>query len=177
MNWLSLRNNRLNFRKITDHFRGLYRVKPNVIEKNRMAPTCNRLDLETLGNLPIILPKNLPERWYQYGTLCCGLDVNKLWGCNFLSLIVPSIALKMMSTISLPWIPRWVRDFWIVMLWLEWVDRLNWWTYSEVNLKFLVVVLRWVMAHWGLLLRPPLMIMKISWHCVFFWANSSRKMA
>ena len=27
--------------------------------------TCNRLDLETLGSQPIIMPKNLPEHWVE----------------------------------------------------------------------------------------------------------------
>jgi hypothetical protein len=47
-------------RKITDHFRGIYRIYPNLIKENRRMSTCNRLDLETLGSQPI-MPNNLPD--------------------------------------------------------------------------------------------------------------------
>ena len=33
------------YRKITDHFRGIYRIYPNLIKENRRMSTCNRLDL------------------------------------------------------------------------------------------------------------------------------------
>ena len=46
-------------RKITDHLRGIYRIYPNLIKKNRRLSTYNRLDLQTLGSQPV-LPKNLP---------------------------------------------------------------------------------------------------------------------
>jgi hypothetical protein len=53
MNRLSLRNNRWefkDFRKITDGFRGVYRIDPNSRKKKRgEEPTRNRLHLETLG--------------------------------------------------------------------------------------------------------------------------------
>jgi hypothetical protein len=45
-------------RKITDHFRGIYRIYFNLIKENRRMSTCNRLDLQTLGSQPI-MPKNL----------------------------------------------------------------------------------------------------------------------
>ena len=50
------------YRKITDHFRGIYRIYPNLIKENRRMWTCNRLDLQTLGFQPV-MPKNLPEHW------------------------------------------------------------------------------------------------------------------
>ena len=33
-------------RKITDHFRGIYRIYPNLMKENRRVWTCNRLDLQ-----------------------------------------------------------------------------------------------------------------------------------
>ena len=49
-------------RKITDHFRGIYGIYPNLIQENWRMSTCNRLDLQTLGSQPAI-PKNLPDHW------------------------------------------------------------------------------------------------------------------
>ena len=49
-------------KKITDHFRGIYKTYPNLIKENRRMSTCNRLDLQTLGSQPIML-KNLPNHW------------------------------------------------------------------------------------------------------------------
>ena len=49
-------------RKITDHFRGIYRIYPNLIKENRRMSTCNRLDLQTLGS-QLVMPKNLPDHW------------------------------------------------------------------------------------------------------------------
>ena len=37
-------------RKFTYHLRGIYRIYPNLIMKNRRMSTCNRLDLQTLGS-------------------------------------------------------------------------------------------------------------------------------
>ena len=51
-------------RKITDHFRGIYSVYPNLIKKNRRMPTCNRLDLQTLGSQPI-MSNNLPDHCFR----------------------------------------------------------------------------------------------------------------
>ena len=47
-------------RKITDRFRGIYRVYPNLIKKNQRRSTCNWLDLQALGSQPV-MPKNLPN--------------------------------------------------------------------------------------------------------------------
>jgi hypothetical protein len=47
-------------RKVTDHFREIDRIYSNLIMENRRMPTCNRLDLQTLGSQPI-MPKNLPD--------------------------------------------------------------------------------------------------------------------
>ena len=54
--------------EITDHFRGIYRIYPILIKENRSMPTCNRLDLQTLGSQPI-MPSNLPDHWCIYLTL------------------------------------------------------------------------------------------------------------
>ena len=37
------------YRKITDPFRGIFRIYHKLIQKNRKTTTCNRLDMETLG--------------------------------------------------------------------------------------------------------------------------------
>ena len=47
-------------RKITDHFRGIYRIYPNLMKETRRMSTWNRLDLQTLGSQPAT-PKNLPD--------------------------------------------------------------------------------------------------------------------
>ena len=48
------------WRKITDHFRGIYRIYPNFIEENRRMSACIRLHLQILGSQPV-MPKNLPD--------------------------------------------------------------------------------------------------------------------
>ena len=48
------------FRKITDRFRRIYRIWPNLVMENRRMSTCDRLDLQTQGSQPI-MPKNLPD--------------------------------------------------------------------------------------------------------------------
>jgi hypothetical protein len=50
-------------RKITDRFRGIYRICFKIIKENRRMSTCNWLDLQTLGSQPISMPKNLPDHW------------------------------------------------------------------------------------------------------------------
>ena len=52
-------------KKITDHFRGIYRIYPNLIKENRRMSTCNRLDLQALGSQPV-MPENLPDHWCQW---------------------------------------------------------------------------------------------------------------
>ena len=47
-------------RKITDHYRGISRIYPNLMKENRRMSTCNQLDLQTLGSQPV-MPKNLPD--------------------------------------------------------------------------------------------------------------------
>jgi hypothetical protein len=49
-------------RKITDHFRGIYIIYPNLSQENRRMLTCNKLGLQTIGSQPI-MPKNLPDHW------------------------------------------------------------------------------------------------------------------
>ena len=69
MNRLSVRINWLKLlqdcRKITDHFGGIYKTYPNLINENRRMWTCNRLDLGTLGSQPVMMPKNLPDHWIK----------------------------------------------------------------------------------------------------------------
>ena len=36
------------FRKIIDHFRGIYRTYPTLLRENRRMSTCKQLDLQTL---------------------------------------------------------------------------------------------------------------------------------
>ena len=60
MNRFSLKNNRLKFKKITDHFRGIYRIYLNLIKENRRMSAYNELDLQILGSQPV-MPKNLPD--------------------------------------------------------------------------------------------------------------------
>ena len=36
---------------------------PDSIKENRRMWTCNRLDLQTLGSRPVIMPKNLQDHW------------------------------------------------------------------------------------------------------------------
>ena len=68
--------------KIIDHFRGTYRIYPNLMKENRRMLTCNRLDLQTLGSQPI-MPKNLPGHWWNWcdNTFCgaiCGQCIHFL---------------------------------------------------------------------------------------------------
>ena len=51
-------------KKITDHFRGIHGIYPNLIKENWRMSTCNRLDLQTLGSQPIMF-RNLPDHWSQ----------------------------------------------------------------------------------------------------------------
>jgi hypothetical protein len=46
--------------KFTSCFRGIHRIYPNSIKKNRKMSTCKQLDLQTLGS-QLIMPKNLPD--------------------------------------------------------------------------------------------------------------------
>ena len=62
-------------RKITDHFRGIYRIYPHLIKESRRMSTCNRLNLQTPGSPPVIMPKNLPSHCLQLHAqiqYCCG---------------------------------------------------------------------------------------------------------
>jgi hypothetical protein len=56
------------FRKIADHFRGIWRIYLNLAQTlNREITTCHqRLDLETLGSRPI-MSRNLPGHWLPSG--------------------------------------------------------------------------------------------------------------
>ena len=50
---------------ITDQFRGIYRIHPDLIKENRRISTCTQLDLQTLGSQPV-MPKNLPDYCMRY---------------------------------------------------------------------------------------------------------------
>ena len=50
-------------RKITYHFKEIYTIYPKSIKRKPKMPTCNRLDLETLGSRPT-MAKNLPWHWH-----------------------------------------------------------------------------------------------------------------
>ena len=50
------------FKKITKHYKEIYKIYPNLINKNQRMSTCNRLDLPALGSQPI-MPKNLSNHW------------------------------------------------------------------------------------------------------------------
>ena len=43
-------------RKITDHFRGIYKIYPNLTKENWRMSTCNQLELQTLRS-QLIMPK------------------------------------------------------------------------------------------------------------------------
>ena len=47
--------------------------------------TCNRLDLQTLGSQPVIMPKNLPDHlWYSYiGALDGGIGLTLVHFINW----------------------------------------------------------------------------------------------
>ena len=42
------------YKKITDHFRGIYRIYPNLIKENWGISICNQLDLQTLGSQSVM---------------------------------------------------------------------------------------------------------------------------
>ena len=44
------------FRIITHHFRGTYKIYPNSIKGNQRISTCNWLDLQALGSQPVVMP-------------------------------------------------------------------------------------------------------------------------
>ena len=53
-------------RKITDRFRGIHRIFPNLMKENRRMSTCNRLDLQTRGSQPIDDARKPPQslEWF-----------------------------------------------------------------------------------------------------------------
>ena len=52
------------YMRITDHFRGIYRIHSNSIKQNQKMSTCNRSDSQPLRSQPI-MPKNLPDHWVE----------------------------------------------------------------------------------------------------------------
>ena len=62
------------WRKISDHFRGIYRIYPNPIKENRRMSTCNRLHLQTLGSQLVML-ENLPDLWGQASLIYVNLTL------------------------------------------------------------------------------------------------------
>ena len=54
------------FRKITEHFKGIWRINLKLIKKNhRKMSTCNRLNLETLGSR-LLMSKIIPDIGGKY---------------------------------------------------------------------------------------------------------------
>ena len=67
MNRLSLRNNWLKFKtagKLPTTLEDFVVMYPNLIQENRRMSICNRLDLQTLGSRPVMMPKKLPDHWF-----------------------------------------------------------------------------------------------------------------
>ena len=60
-----MRNRWLNFKKIIDRTKGIYRIYFSLIKWNRKISKCNRLHLETLGYQPIT-PNKSPRTLAQY---------------------------------------------------------------------------------------------------------------
>ena len=48
-------------KKLTHHFRGIYRIYRKLVKTNQKITTCNLLDLQTSRFWPIVL-KNLPSK-------------------------------------------------------------------------------------------------------------------
>ena len=71
MNRLSLRNNRLRFKtsgELPITLEELMEYTSNQYRKTEGSmSTCNRLDLQTLGSQPMIVPKNFPDHWIGVG--------------------------------------------------------------------------------------------------------------
>ena len=89
--------------KITDHFRRIYRVYPNLKKENWRMSTYNRLELQTLGSQQI-MPKNLPDHWPGL------IYIESEWPGStskfqwfFLPLEVPSSVGPLPPLIPLPW--------------------------------------------------------------------------
>ena len=61
-------------RKITDHFRGIHRVYPNLVYENRRMSKYNRLDLQTLGSQRV-MPTKIPDHWCTLNPM---MDVSQL---------------------------------------------------------------------------------------------------
>ena len=59
-------------RKITDHFRGIYTIYPNLIKEHRRMSTCDQLDLQTLGSQPIMHAQKSPR------SLLCSFEATDL---------------------------------------------------------------------------------------------------
>ena len=66
------------FRRITDHFRGICEVYFNWIQTNRKMSTCNQLDLEPLGSWPT-MPQKIPGHWLELSPTEVKLDP---WPCQ-----------------------------------------------------------------------------------------------
>ena len=52
------------FRRITHHFRGIYRIYLKWIKQIRKISTCNQLNLESLGSWPTLYTQTLPWHWH-----------------------------------------------------------------------------------------------------------------
>ena len=68
------------YMKITDHFRGINKIYPNLIKENRKMSTCNRLDLQTLGCQPIDHAQKSSRSLGPALILSCNPSLKKLVG-------------------------------------------------------------------------------------------------
>ena len=76
------------FRRITNHFRGIYGIYLKCIKQNWKMSTCNRLDVESLQSWPT-MPKNFPALLQTLG--------GRLWYAiqdSFLKLFIRCIFIK-----------------------------------------------------------------------------------
>jgi hypothetical protein len=81
----------VDFRKITNHLKGIYRIYLKYIKKNhkkhhKMSTRCNQLDLETLGSQPI-MPRNLPGHWRELSCTSHSSNIKALKQCAALEVL------------------------------------------------------------------------------------------
>ena len=98
MNQLSLRNNWpvevRDFQRITDHFRGIYKIYLNWMKQNRKMSTCKPISFWTLGSWPT-MPKNFPSTT---------LDVPQLFEPSTYYLFLTKISFFLLSSLGILWV-------------------------------------------------------------------------
>ena len=62
------------YMKITDHFKGIYRINPNLMKENRRMSTCNRLNGLANTRISTGYAQKSP-RSLQYTRLCYNLMI------------------------------------------------------------------------------------------------------